>query len=138
MTVVVIIGVLCAIAIPGINKLKRNSQNNRFISDLRAFAQAFETYSARTGRWPPDGSPAVVPTGMSGEFRNAAWTAKTAIGGQWDWDYQQFGITAGISVYLPTVTAAQMLEIDRKFDDGNLSTGNFRSRTSGYIYILQR
>jgi prepilin-type N-terminal cleavage/methylation domain-containing protein len=137
MTVVVIIGVLAAVAIPAVARVKHNAQNKRFVSDLRTFAQAFETYATKNGKWPPDGTPAVVPTGMSGEFRNAAWTANTSIGGQWDWDYKQFGFTAGISVYQPTVDVAQMLEIDRLIDDGNLNTGNFRSRTSGYIYILQ-
>lgn len=137
MTVVVIIGLLCAVAIPAISRLKRNAQSNRFISDLRAFSQAFETYSVRTGQWPPDGTPAVVPTGMSGEFRNAAWIANSSIGGQWDWDYKQFGFTAGISIYQPTVPVTQMQEIDKKIDDGNLNTGHFRARTSGYIYILQ-
>ena len=137
MTVVVIIGLLAAVAIPAVTHLKRKAQNHRFVSDLRTFAQAFETYSVRSGLWPPDGTPAVVPTGMSGEFRNASWTANTSIGGQWDWDYKQFGFTAGISVYQPTVSVAQMQEIDRLIDDGNLNTGNFRSRTSGYIYILQ-
>jgi type II secretory pathway pseudopilin PulG len=137
MIVVVIIGLLCAIAIPAISHLKSNAQSNRFVSDLRTFAQAFETYSLRTGQWPPDGSPGVVPAGMSGELRDAAWTATTAIGGQWDWDYQQFGFTAGISVYEPTVSVTQMQEIDRKIDDGDLSTGNFRARANGYIFILQ-
>ena len=137
MIVVVIVGVLAALAIPAFQRVQRAAQNSRFVSDLRTFSQAFETYATKNGQWPPDGTPAVVPTGMSGEFRNAAWTATTSIGGQWDWDYKQFGFTAGISVYQPTVDVAQMQAIDRLIDDGNLNTGNFRSRTSGYIYILQ-
>ena len=43
---------------------------------------------------------------MSGEFAAAKWTAATSVGGQWDWDYQQFGFTAGISVYRPTAGVA--------------------------------
>jgi prepilin-type N-terminal cleavage/methylation domain-containing protein len=50
---------------------------------------------------------------------------------------EQFGFTAGISVYKPTVSAAQMQEIDKLIDDGNLGTGIFRSRSNGYIYIIQ-
>lgn len=137
MVVVVIIGLLAAIALPAMARVKRNSQNARFISDLRTFAQGFETYSLKNGAWPPDGTPRVLPAGMSGEIKDTAWAQDTVLGGQWDWDYQQFGITAGISIYQPTVDAEQMLEIDRKIDDGDLSTGNFRARASGYIYILQ-
>jgi len=137
MIVVVIIGLLAAIAIAAVSRVRRRAQNSRFVSDLRTFTQAFETYAMKSGQWPPDGTPAVIPASMSGEFRNASWTATTPVGGQWDWDYKQFGFTAGISVYQPTVTVAQMQEIDRLIDDGNLNTGHFRSRTSGYIYILQ-
>jgi hypothetical protein len=40
-------------------------------------------------------------------------------------------------VYEPTVSVEQMREIDRKIDDGDLNTGNFRARSQGYIFILQ-
>jgi len=137
MVVVVIIGLLAAIAIPALGRVKRGAQNARLVSDLRTFAQGFETFSLKTGAWPPDGTPRVLPTGMSGEIKDTAWAADTAVGGQWDWDFQQFGITAGISIYEPTVGVAQMREIDQRIDDGDLATGNFRARSQGYIYILQ-
>jgi len=137
MVVVVIIGLLAAIALPAMARVKRNSQNARVASDLRTFAQGFETYALKHGAWPPDGTPRVLPTGMSGEIKDSAWAQDTAVGGQWDWDYQQFGITAGISIYQPTADAEQMREIDARIDDGDLATGNFRARSNGYIYILQ-
>lgn len=137
MVVVVIIGLLAALALPAMARVKRNSQTARVVSDLRTFAQGFETYALKHGGWPPDSTPRVLPAGMSGEISDGAWAQDTAVGGQWDWDYQQFGITAGISIYEPTASVEQMTEIDRKIDDGDLTTGNFRSRSNGYIYILQ-
>ncbi len=137
MIVVVIIGLLAALALPALSRNKRNAQNARFISDLRTFSQGFETYALKHGAWPPDGSPRTLPAGMSGEVKDTAWAQDTAVGGQWDWDYQQFGFTAGISVYQPTVSVEQMKEIDRRIDDGDLATGNFRQRSEGYIWILQ-
>ena len=137
MIVVVIIGLLAALAIPAMARVKRGAQNARVVSDLRTFAQGFETYALKHGAWPPDGTPRVLPAGMSGEIKDTAWAADTAVGGQWDWDFQQFGITAGISLYEPTASVAQMREIDQRIDDGDLSTGNFRARSQGYIYILQ-
>jgi len=137
MIVVVIIGLLAALAIPAFGVVGRRAQNARFISDLRTFAQGFETYALKNGAWPPDGFPRTLPPGMSGELKDSAWAADTSVGGQWDWDFEQFGVTAGISVYLPTAMPVQMLEIDREIDDGNLSTGIFRSRTAGYIFILE-
>ena len=61
MVVVVIIGMLAAIAIPAFGKIRRSAQNNRFVSDLRTFAQAYETYVLKNGAWPPNASSGVVP-----------------------------------------------------------------------------
>jgi len=65
------------------------------------------------------------------------WNLDTALGGQWDWDYQVFGVKAGVSVYQPTASTSQIQRLDEMIDDGNLNTGNFRSRSSGYVYVLE-
>lgn len=137
MIVVMIIGVLAAIAIPAMRHLQRSSQNRRFVSDLRVFSGAFETHVLASGGWPADGTPGVIPAGMSTELPITAWQATSSIGGQWDWDYQQFGFTAGISIYQPTATRAQLQQIDAMIDDGDLTTGNFRQRANGFIWILE-
>lgn len=137
MIVVVIIGLLATFAIPAFRRVQHAAENRRFISDLRVFSQAFETRALANGSWPGDRSPRGVPTGMATELRRVTWQANTSIGGQWDWDYLQFGFTAGISVYQPTVTVAQMREIDALIDDGDLTTGNFQQRSQGYIWILE-
>jgi type IV pilus assembly protein PilA len=137
MIVVMIIGVLAAIAIPAMRHLQRASQNRRFVSDLRVFSGAFETHVLANGGWPADGTPGVIPAGMSTELPVTVWQATSSIGGQWDWDYQQFGFTAGISIYQPTATRAQLQQIDAMIDDGDLTTGNFRQRANGFIWILE-
>jgi prepilin-type N-terminal cleavage/methylation domain-containing protein len=137
MIVVTIIGLLAALAIPAFARSKESAQNARFISDLRTFSQAFEIYAQKNGGWPPDVPPRSIPAGMGGEFKEGTWLADTSIGGAWDWDYDQFGYKAGVSVHEPTVSIAQMTEIDRKIDDGNLSTGNFRARPNGYMLIIE-
>ncbi len=138
MVVVVIIGLLAAIAIPTMARLRRNAQNNRFMSDLRTFAQAFETYAMKKGTWPPNAGNGAVPTGMSGEFSDASWKAVNSLGGRWNWDYKFNGVTAGISTVLPTENDAQMAQIDAKIDDGDLSKGIFRKINGRYTYILQK
>jgi hypothetical protein len=67
------------------------------------------------------------------------WEDDTSIGGQWDWDYQQYqyGCSAGVSVFQPSRTDDEMLEIDRSIDDGNLYAGAFRKRSGGYIYVIE-
>lgn len=73
MVAVVIIGILVAIAVPIYLHLQRNSQNSRFISDLRTFSQAYETYAMTYGKWPPSAASGVVPTGLSGELQDSHW-----------------------------------------------------------------
>jgi prepilin-type N-terminal cleavage/methylation domain-containing protein len=143
MVAVVLIGILVAIAIPTYLHLQRNSQNSRFISDLRTFSQAYETYAMKNGRWPPSAASGTVPTGLSGELQDTRWAAINSLGGSWKWDYNRpraNGFIAGISITGVTVPEAQMLEIDKKMDDGNLATGSFIKGTDGltYTFILQK
>ncbi len=73
-----------------------------------------------------------MPTGMDSYFGpKLNWTEPTPIGGSLDWDFNQFGFKAGGSVVNPTVDAQQMLEIDRRIDDGDLTRGHFRDIGAG-------
>jgi type IV pilus assembly protein PilA len=138
MIVVVIIGLLAAMAIPAFQRVQEASQNSRFISDLRTFAQGFETYATKNGGWPPNAGTAVVPVGMSGEIKDDAWTtAKNSVGGRWNWDRGNNGISAAISCVNVTASDAQMTAIDAKIDDGDLSTGSFQKINGRFMYILE-
>ena len=139
MVTVVIIGLLAVIAVPAVRRAQHRARNARFVNDLRTFSQAFETYALKTGAWPPDSNRGIVPNGMSGELRDADWMSTNSLGGLWDWDYKQNGITAAISTVAVTVDDNNMREIDAMIDDGNLATGNFVESAAGrYSYILQK
>lgn len=138
MVVVVIVGLLAAIAIPTFVRLQRNAQDARFISDLRTFSEAFEAFAMKNGRWPANAGSGVVPAGMSGEFRDADWTGMNSLGGRWNWDYRYAGVTAGISTVGVKVDDGQMTAIDARIDDGNLGTGQFIKTGNRYTYILQK
>jgi prepilin-type N-terminal cleavage/methylation domain-containing protein len=136
--VAALISMLALIAIPAFMRARRESQNARFISDLRAAVGAFEMYTLANNQYPPDVTPGVVPAGMAGYLAKIPWTRNTPIGGQWDWDNGQFGFTAGVSVYFGNAMEdARMTGIDAKIDDGSLSTGRFRKRSDGYIYVIE-
>ncbi|MDQ5978375.1 MAG: ral secretion pathway protein [Verrucomicrobiota bacterium] len=139
MVVVVIIGLLAALAIPAFQRNQRASQNARAVNDFRIFAQAFEVYNTQNGSWPPNAAAGVVPVGMSGDFKTDSWTApRTSLGGRWNWDFSNAAFTAGVSISNFTVTDAQLQEIDAKIDDGNLTTGMFRKVAANRVsYILQ-
>ncbi len=53
-----------------------------------------------------------------------------------DWDYQQNGFTAAVSVYQFTASDAQLLDIDRAIDDGVLTTGLFQKASGKAIYVI--
>ena len=138
MIVVVIIGLLAAMALPAFTKVREKSHRARFISDLRTFAQAFETYCTQNGGWPPNAGTGVVPTGMtSADLKISAWTTpKNSVGGRWNWDVNNFGVVAGISTTNVTASDAEMTLIDKQIDDGDLSTGLFQKNGGRFVYAL--
>jgi prepilin-type N-terminal cleavage/methylation domain-containing protein len=137
MIVTAITGLLAALALPYMLSAGERSRNARFARDIQAAASAFLQYALDNGAYPPDSTPGVLPNGMAAYLGTFPWSEDTSIGGQWDWDYQQFGIYAGVSVYQPKLDRDGMLKIDKLFDDGHLGTGNFRSRQDGYIFIIE-
>lgn len=126
MIVVVIIGLLAALAIPAFQRVRQASENSRIVNDYRIFAQAFEIYNTQNGSWPANVGAGVIPAGMAGDFKADVWQKTTAIGGRWNWDKNISGISAGISISSFTCSDAQLLAIDAKLDDGDLTTGYFQ------------
>ena len=136
MIVVVIIGLLAALAIPAFQRVQARAKMSAFINDLRIGREGFETYALENGLWPPDGVTGLPPE-IDCYISATKFNGTTPLGGRWDWDNAQFGYAAGLSVRSPTADVATMLQVDESIDDGNLATGNFRARTNGYIYVLE-
>jgi hypothetical protein len=65
------------------------------------------------------------------------WVKETSIGGSWVWERDVNGYKAGLAVEGPTVSQRKLEEIDRSIDDGNLATGQFRSRPGGVVLIVE-
>lgn len=137
MVVVVIIGMLAALAIPGFRQIHRSAVSKRYINDVRQIRDAVERYTLENGAYPANAS-AAMHTSMAGYVPDSVMNASsTPFGGVWDWDYQQSGITAMVSVWRFTVTDDQLLDIDRTIDDGDLSTGIFRKANGKASYIME-
>ncbi|WP_324726153.1 type II secretion system protein [Actomonas aquatica] len=140
MIVVVIIGLLAAMAIPAFSRVRENSRHSTLANDIRIFAAAFETYALEHGSFPADTNIGVLPPAMlsgNSTLDADAFAAKTPIGGNYDWDYNVFGVVAAVSVADATITTAELTRFDAKFDDGDLTTGQFRGNTGRYSYVLQ-
>lgn len=137
MVVVVIIGLLAAVALPAFQRVRRRAVSSRYINDVRQIRDAAERYALENGSFPPNGIGG-LHANLRGYVPDSVFNStSTPLGGVWDWDYQQDGFTASISVYLFTVSDAQLLEIDRTIDDGDLTTGNVRKVGSKFHHIIQ-
>ena len=124
MIVVVLIGLLAAIAIPSYQRVRLRSQATSIAENLRTYAHAFEVYATETGQWPPDKLPSQTPPEMEG--RLSRFERLSPLGGRWDWEYNASGVTAGVSHRLAGVNNKLLLTIDEVLDDGNLATGRVR------------
>jgi prepilin-type N-terminal cleavage/methylation domain-containing protein len=145
MVIVTIIGLLIVIAVPEIRKVRIRSQDTSFCRDIALLArQIIPQFALDHGDYPPDAAPGVVPEGIGPYLPSSfGWTRPPRIGGLWDWDLapsrnsKPAGYYAGVAVQRPSRTSAQMLKIDEVLDDGNLETGVFRARESGYVYVVE-
>ena len=137
MIAVLIIGLLLTLALPAGLRAMRRSRNARYANDSRAAASAFSEYALEHGSYPADVSRGVIPPGMEQYLRKMRWRQTPSIGGTWDWDYEVFGITAGVSVAEPKAPQSQLEEIDRLVDDGNVKTGTYRLLGDRYTYVIE-
>lgn len=137
MIVVVIIGLLARIAMPAFKRVQMRSQNAKVVNDMRVYAGMMETYSLENGAYPEDSNSGELPVDFAPYIKISQWNEGPPIGGEWDIEKDSFGIVSAVGVHQYTVSNEQILELDEKYDDGNLMTGNYR-RLAGdrYYYIV--
>ncbi len=133
MVVVVIIGLLAAIAIPAFKRVQERSAASRIANDLRQYAEAIQRYNLENGQWPPSGAVGTIPVGLE-SYLPAGFTNPSPIGGQYSWS----GLpTLAIRLTGATPNPAVMTRVDAILDDGNLSMGDFQQMmTPGSYHLL--
>jgi prepilin-type N-terminal cleavage/methylation domain-containing protein len=136
MMVVMIVGLLVAMAIPSFAQSRKRSRQTAFVNDLRIFSDAADYYTTTTGTLLDDSAEGVLPTGLEGYVRPDRWARQTPIGGSWDATKDNGGVASGIGVFFTTTPPgdAYMTEVDALYDDGNLSTGLFRKVADNCYY----
>lgn len=135
--VVVIIGVLASIAVPTFTKYLKNARAATFASDIRALAHAGAQYSLESGWWVPDTSSGVFPTELKGYFSEQKFKLSTSLGGVWDFEQDGVGaFTSAVGVHRPKESDAIFAIVDKRIDDGNLSTGLFQKIDSDRYYFI--
>lgn len=140
MIVILVIGLLAAMAYPAFMKVKTHAQASRVANDFRSFAGLFEAHALDTGTYPPDASPGAIPAGMEDYIKSHNWTDQTPIGGRYDWTFNGTGgtgIIAAVSITGITTGDEPVNKLDEIMDDGDLSTGVIQSSGSDVIYIIE-
>ena len=134
MIVVVVIGVVAALAIPAMNRVRSRSRASVYANDFRQFHDAFERYGLESGNFPSGAAlGGTVPTGMAG-YLPAAYSVAAPMGGMYGWS----GPSGYILVRGGTETDAVMQQVDAILDDGNLGTGEFiKVSAVGYCFHVQ-
>ncbi len=140
--VVVILGILAAMVIISVNNPRKDTEQTSFAADGKSFLGAAILYFARTGEFLEDGSSGQLPAGFEDYVDENAWTRVTPIGGVWDTEFEDNGVTSALGVHFngegPTQDDAYMEEIDAMVDDGDLATGGFRKLGDQRFYFVIR
>ena len=131
MIVVVIIGLLAAMALPAFQKSRQRSQAARLTNDFRQFESAFQRYLMENGQGPASAGIGVEPTGMAG-YLPASYVNPSPLGGGYIWS----GPSSNIVLSGSTANDAVMQLVDAALDDGVLTTGNF-TKISATAYGLR-
>lgn len=146
--VVFIVSVLAALGVPALKKVNLEARSVAVVNDLRVFSSAFQSYAHERGDWAPgNGTPGAFPPGMEGYLGPTSWQRPTPIGGRYTWDpnstqqgerYRAVIILSSTSDHPVTTDLAQLLDLDRRIDDGDLAAGNFRLGFRNYpIFVLE-
>ncbi len=141
MIVVLIIGLIAAVAVPAFAKARLKTQLTRVVNDLQTFGEAFDMYASFNGQYPVD-THNTLPPGMEDFIKLKHWDSD-ALGGHYNWEGPSWGEGgsypyAGIALFETTAPTAVLEALDTQLDDGDLSTGWFRQTPNGrYTYILE-
>lgn len=119
---------------------ERHQRNGaRFLADLQEFSAAFQDYQRLRRAWPPPTTGEVaVPRGMEEALVETNWADPSPFGGRYDWDGRGAVIVTAFAPAFPLeLTRAELLAIDRQYDDGNLATGRLRTGFNGWpVYLV--
>lgn len=138
--VVIILGILAAIVTPQFAGAAEESRRSAFVTEIKVFMDAAEVYRARVGQHVPDGSSGQCPPEFADYIDANDFESGTPIGGVWDIEYNDSGVTAAVGVHFNDANTAQddayMLVIDALFDDGDLTTGVFQKLADDRYYAI--
>jgi type II secretory pathway pseudopilin PulG len=146
--VVLIISLLAMMAVPALRKVSIRSRTSAVLNNFRIIGGAMNAYVLEKGAWPPTTAPGVLPAAMQGYVTNSSFTSPSPIGGYYTWatnslqggaTYQAVIIISSANGSNITTDAGQLVDIDKRGDNGNLATGNIFLGASNYlVYVVAK
>ncbi|MDQ8180970.1 type II secretion system protein [Pelagicoccus sp. SDUM812005] len=136
---VVILGVLASIAVPLFSNYVRNARAASFSNDIRLLANAGAQYALESGWWVEDSSSGEFPPELEGYVSRKKFELGSPLGGKWDYEQYDLGdFTSAVGVHGPTHGDDIFVVVDKRIDDGNLSTGVFQKVDADrYYYVIE-
>ncbi len=140
--VVVILGVLAAVITTAFANAGVEAGQKAFATNIKTLASACELYRVQNGVWPADSTSGELPPEMVPYIKSHQWETPTPIGGVWDIEFEEAGVTAAIGVHFDGTGQTQddefMEMVDAIFDNGALDSGSFQKLADArYYYILE-
>ena len=138
MITVSILAILAAIVVPAISNAQEEARINATIADLNAMKKAFQLYHHDHGSWPPNAKPEVMPVGMEPYLPPDAFSTDPPIGGRYDCAPGLDKPKVLVRIISSQVKSdlAVWQEIDRRLDDGDLSTGTVYRKGKNLAYMI--
>lgn len=128
--VIAIIGIVALLAMPRLSGLVVTSKYTGTHAKFRSFSQALDLYYGDHMAYPPNAAIATTPPELAGYVAGDPLRATPGIGRAWDWNGEGTGVLLhGINLSIHTTTAEEREEMERRFDDGDPSTGWYRNET---------
>ncbi|MEO0475271.1 MAG: prepilin-type N-terminal cleavage/methylation domain-containing protein [Planctomycetota bacterium] len=138
--VVVILGVLAAVAIPRLSRGSEGAGINAFVNEINNLSKVIDMYQVETGNKISDSQTGITPRELGDYLHATTWEGQTPLGGEWDLERDDSGVTLAVGVhYMRSSTSPdedKLTRVDELLDDGDLSTGTFRKIASKRYYLV--
>ncbi|GAB5407404.1 MAG: hypothetical protein Aurels2KO_56350 [Aureliella sp.] len=135
--VIVIVGILAAVAAPTFLDRAAGATAAAEISNVRAIMTAAQLYEADNGKLPNDSNVGQFPSDFESYIAAEVFTKTSPSGGQYDWNGPpaHSGTSAGLQLVIPDASTQPFYtQIELLHDDSNKSTGRIRANSQRVIF----
>jgi type II secretory pathway pseudopilin PulG len=133
---VLVLAVILTFTVLG--RIRQRARLEQLGTDLRVFAAVLEKVHAESGHWPATAEAA------GARLREVGWSDSPAVGGEYGWVPPEGAGRPGritLTAYTPhfplNLSQDDLLELDRRIDDGDPATGRLRTGFNGWpVYLV--